>query len=138
MASASARNSGGQVRLYSRPGNDFTRRFPLITEAFARLRLSKKCRPLSKKCKLNPPFSQMGAWWWPSGASKREEGNYGKPAPYAMESWDWVPASVIYGMGVGGLMFACAVRCESIYEVKRNDAAKQRWHAFLARGNSRS
>src|SRR5262249_18306699 len=24
-----------------------------------------------------------------------------------MESWDWVPASVIYGMGVGGLMFAC-------------------------------
>ena len=33
-----------------------------------------------------------------------------------MESWDWVPASVIYGMGVGGLMFACLVRCESIYE----------------------
>jgi hypothetical protein len=51
MASASARKSGGQVRLYSRPGNDFTRRFPLITEALARLRLSKKCRPLSKKCK---------------------------------------------------------------------------------------
>jgi ATP-dependent DNA ligase len=49
MASASARKSGGQVRLYSRPGNDFTRRFPLITEALARLRLSKKCRPLSKK-----------------------------------------------------------------------------------------
>jgi hypothetical protein len=53
MASASARKSGVQVRLYSRPGNDFTRRFPLITEALARLRLSKKCRPLSKKCKLN-------------------------------------------------------------------------------------
>jgi hypothetical protein len=33
----------------------------------------------------------------------------------------------------------CSVRCEAIYEVKRNDdAAKQRWHAFLARGNSRS
>jgi hypothetical protein len=31
----------------------------------------------------------------------------------------------------------CSVRCESIYEVKRNDAAKQRWHAFLARGNLR-
>jgi hypothetical protein len=32
----------------------------------------------------------------------------------------------------------CSVRCESIYEVKQNDAAKQRWHAFLARGNLRS
>jgi hypothetical protein len=32
----------------------------------------------------------------------------------------------------------CSVRCESIYEVKRNDAAKQRWHAFLARGNLQS
>jgi hypothetical protein len=32
----------------------------------------------------------------------------------------------------------CSVRCEGIYEVKRNDAAKQRWHAFLARGNIRS
>jgi ATP-dependent DNA ligase len=28
-----ARKSGGQVRLYSRPGNDFTRRFSLIAEA---------------------------------------------------------------------------------------------------------
>ena len=26
------------MRLYSRPGNDFTRRFPLIVEALARLR----------------------------------------------------------------------------------------------------
>jgi hypothetical protein len=32
----------------------------------------------------------------------------------------------------------CSVRCERIYEVKRKDAAKQRWHAFLARGNSRN
>jgi hypothetical protein len=32
----------------------------------------------------------------------------------------------------------CSVRCEGIYEVKRNDAAKHRWHAFLARGNPRS
>jgi hypothetical protein len=31
----------------------------------------------------------------------------------------------------------CSVRCEVIYEVERNDAAKRRWHAFLARGNSR-
>ena len=37
-----ARKSGAQVRLYSRPGNDFTRRFPLIVDALARLR-SRSC-----------------------------------------------------------------------------------------------
>src|SRR5262249_15349314 len=30
--------NGAQVRLYSRPGNDLTRRFPLIVETLARLR----------------------------------------------------------------------------------------------------
>ena len=48
--------------------------------------LSKKCRPLSEKMQVNPPFSfdQMGAWWWPSGASKRQEGNYEnlRPMPW--------------------------------------------------------
>jgi bifunctional non-homologous end joining protein LigD len=33
-----ARKKGAQVRLYSRPGNDLTHRFPLIVEALARLR----------------------------------------------------------------------------------------------------
>jgi ATP-dependent DNA ligase len=33
-----ARKSGKRVRLYSRPGNDLTWRFPLIVEALARLR----------------------------------------------------------------------------------------------------
>jgi bifunctional non-homologous end joining protein LigD len=33
-----ARKSGERVRLYSRPGNDLTRRFPLIVDAIARLR----------------------------------------------------------------------------------------------------
>jgi bifunctional non-homologous end joining protein LigD len=37
-----ARKNGTQVRLYSRPGNDFTRRFPLIVETLARLR-SRSC-----------------------------------------------------------------------------------------------
>src|SRR3954464_3239832 len=33
-----ARKTGVQVRLYSRPGNDLTYRFPLIVETLARLR----------------------------------------------------------------------------------------------------
>jgi ATP-dependent DNA ligase len=36
------RKDGAQVRLYSRPGNDLTERFPLIVEALARLR-SRSC-----------------------------------------------------------------------------------------------
>jgi bifunctional non-homologous end joining protein LigD len=37
-----ARKDGPRVRLYSRPGNDFTRRFPLIVEALECLR-SRSC-----------------------------------------------------------------------------------------------
>ena len=37
-----ARKTGAQVRVYSRPGNDLTRRFPLIVETLARLR-SRSC-----------------------------------------------------------------------------------------------
>jgi len=37
-----ARKTGAQVMLYSRPGNDLTRRFPLIIETLARLR-SRSC-----------------------------------------------------------------------------------------------
>jgi ATP-dependent DNA ligase len=37
-----ARKEGPRVRLYSRPGNDLTYRFPLIVESFARLR-SRSC-----------------------------------------------------------------------------------------------
>jgi bifunctional non-homologous end joining protein LigD len=34
-----ARKDGERVKLYSRPGNDLTKRFPLIVEALNRLRL---------------------------------------------------------------------------------------------------
>jgi bifunctional non-homologous end joining protein LigD len=37
-----ARKSGRRVRLYSRPGNDLTHRFPLIVETLSRLR-SRSC-----------------------------------------------------------------------------------------------
>jgi len=37
-----ARKDGARVRLYSRPGNDLSRRFPLIVETLARLR-SRSC-----------------------------------------------------------------------------------------------
>jgi ATP-dependent DNA ligase len=37
-----ARKNGAQVRLYSRPGNDLTHRFPLIVETLARRR-SRSC-----------------------------------------------------------------------------------------------
>jgi bifunctional non-homologous end joining protein LigD len=37
-----ARKDGPRVRLYSRPGNDLTDRFPLIVEALGRLR-SRSC-----------------------------------------------------------------------------------------------
>jgi ATP-dependent DNA ligase len=33
-----ARKDGARVKLYSRPGNDLTDRFPLIVEALAKLR----------------------------------------------------------------------------------------------------
>ena len=37
-----ARKDGPRVRLHSHPGNDLTRRFPLIVETLARLR-SRSC-----------------------------------------------------------------------------------------------
>jgi bifunctional non-homologous end joining protein LigD len=37
-----ARKNGDRVKLYSRPGNDLTARFPLIVEALSRLR-SRSC-----------------------------------------------------------------------------------------------
>ena len=47
-----ARKTGAQVRLYSRPGNDLTRRFPLIVETLARLR--SRCPALISPPAWNP------------------------------------------------------------------------------------
>ena len=80
----------------------------------------------------------MGAGCWPSSPSKRKEaamkrcalchGKLGLDARFR-NRWNgrwWVHVRF------------CSVRCEAIYEVKQNDAAKHRWHAFLAHGNSRT
>src|SRR5438034_1972216 len=45
-----ARKDGDRVRLYSRPGNDLTYRFPTIVEALARLR----SRPASSMARPSP------------------------------------------------------------------------------------
>jgi len=71
-----ARKTGAQVRLYSRPGNDLTRRFPLIVETLARLR-SRSCiidgeaEPLGEKNrppkgKGRPEARKLDKGWVPS------------------------------------------------------------------------
>jgi len=42
MVRVIARKNGAQVKLYSRPGNDLTFRFPLIVETLSRMR-SRSC-----------------------------------------------------------------------------------------------
>src|SRR4030088_2521272 len=55
-----ARKDGARVRLYSRPGNDLTERFPLIVETMARLR--------SRSCILDgEAVDGAGAFWSPEG-----------------------------------------------------------------------
>ena len=51
-----ARKDGDRVKLYSRPGNDLTGRFPLIVEATACLRAASQFRRLM----------QTHAWSWRS------------------------------------------------------------------------
>jgi len=49
-----ARKTGAQVRLYSRPGNDLTHRFPLIVETLARLRSRRtRAHKFKKTAKTN-------------------------------------------------------------------------------------
>jgi bifunctional non-homologous end joining protein LigD len=48
-----ARKDGPRVRLYSRPGNDLTHRFPLIVDTLARLR--------SRSCIIDGEAKRFGA-----------------------------------------------------------------------------
>ena len=60
-----ARKDGKRVRLYSRPGNDLTYRFPLIVEALAELR-SRSCIidgeavPEQMSLAKSPPSAVLG------------------------------------------------------------------------------
>jgi hypothetical protein len=78
-----------------------------------------------------------GEWCWPSSASKRNESNYENLRCHRKLGLGTRFRNIWNGRWWVHVRF-CSIRCEGIYEVKRNDAAKQRWHAFLARGNSRS
>jgi ATP dependent DNA ligase domain len=48
---AIARKKGAQVRLYSRPGNDLTYRFPLIVETLTRLRSRSRNRAAAPRAR---------------------------------------------------------------------------------------
>jgi ATP-dependent DNA ligase len=50
-----ARKTGAQVRLYSRPGNDLTHRFPPIVETLARVRSR---APASSTARLLPAMTR--------------------------------------------------------------------------------
>jgi bifunctional non-homologous end joining protein LigD len=52
-----ARKDGERVRLFSRPGNDFTHRFPLIVETLARLR--------ARSCIIDGEAVACDATAWP-------------------------------------------------------------------------
>ena len=67
-----ARKNRAQVRLYSRPGNDLTHRFPLIVETLARLR-SRSCiiDGEAVACDDNGGASRYRSVREPMAASKR-------------------------------------------------------------------
>jgi bifunctional non-homologous end joining protein LigD len=50
-----ARKDGAKVRLYSRPGNDLTYRFPLIMESLASLALSRMASTASDAVSFTCP-----------------------------------------------------------------------------------
>ena len=51
------------MRLYSRPGNDLTYRFPLIVEALIRLR-SLSCNLDGEACVRQQKVRQSSISWW--------------------------------------------------------------------------
>src|SRR5215468_1512025 len=99
--------------------------------------LSKKSRSLSKRCKSN---NRSALYITP------QTGGHPSARKAAMKR-----CALCHGrLGLGtrfrniwnGRWWVhvrfCSVRCEGIYEVRRNEAAKHRWHTFLAHSNSRS
>ena len=110
--------------------------------------LSKKCRPLSKKMQVEPPFSFERCILnkRPMGDRMLADLCIQTQGKAAMERCVLCRGKLGLGTRFRNIWNGrwwvhvrfCSVRCEGIYEVKRNDAAKQRWHAFLARGNIRS
>src|SRR5215472_9792156 len=114
-----------------------TRRSDFYPKAQIHKWLSKKCRSLSKRCKSNNRsalyYSSNGR---PTCAERKAamkrcalcHGRLGLGARFR-NLWNgrwWVHVRF------------CSVRCEGIYEVRRNEAAKHRWYTFLAGGNSLS
>src|SRR5215470_13119262 len=81
-----ARKTGAQVRLYSRPGNDLTYRFPLIVDTLARLR-SRSCiidgeAVASDECGRDPSGGPPRAPRWAFSARRSD------PAPArAWNAW---------------------------------------------------
>src|SRR5262244_1637910 len=97
--------------------------------------LSKKCRSSSKRCKSsNRSALDYSSKHAPKGKAAMKRcalchGRLGLGARFR---------NICNGRWWVRVRF-CSVRCEGIYEVIRNEAAKQhRWHTFLAAGNSLS
>jgi hypothetical protein len=107
----------------------------------------KKCRLLSKKCKSN---YRSALNITPQTADQRapDAGRAGEPSTRKAAMKRCTLCHGRLGLGVrfrnvwNGRWWVhvrfCSVRCEGIYEVRRNEAAKHRWHIFLAPSNSRS
>src|SRR5262245_22384072 len=128
---------GLQVRSIVGPRDCSPRRSDFYPKAQITQWLSKKCRSLSKRCKS----SNRSALYYSSNTR-----------PTCVERKATMKrCALCHGrLGLGarfrniwnGRWWAhvrfCSVRCEGIYEVRRTEAAKHRWHTFLARGNSPS
>jgi len=81
---------------------------------------------------------RVGAGCWPSEASKRKETTMRTCALCHRKLGLGTRFRNVWNGRWWVHVRFCSARCEGIYEVKRNNEAKQRWHAFLARSSLRS